>query len=280
VDKVAGDYFQPIEIKMFKFIKKIAVNFSKDRCFDRASALAYTNLLTIVPLLTLVLVIVTVFPFMNGIETQIENFIFNDLVPGSSNIHSYIKGFAGNAMKLSWISLAFLFVTVIMLLISIESTFNDILKTKAKHINYFKSLPRYAIFAIVMPALLGTSFVLSSYLYSLFHLSGEIYHFNLAQNLIHFIPTLLIFIMMLFLYKFIPAEKLSFRLVASGAVFTTIIFEASKKLFMLYIYFFSGYKALYGAFAAIPLFLLWLYISWVIILLGFEIISYFHNHRR
>ena len=258
--------------------KNVAINFNNDRCFERATALAYSSLLTIVPMFTLLLLIVATLPIMQPLENLIEDFLFNNLLPSSNQIiHTYTKAFALQATKLSWISVIFLIITAILLLHSIESAFNDIWKATPKKVNYWRTLLRYFIFAIFTPSILGALLLFNTYIYTLFHIHDGLKYHDPLRNIMQLFSGFLVYVLMFSFYKFLPRAKIPISAAALGALFTTVIFLTGKIVFKLYLHFFSGYKALYGAFAALPIFLLWLYITWLIILLGFEIIRHIYD---
>ena len=252
----------------------------EDRCFYRAAALAYNGLLTLVPFLSIVLLIVATVPIMSPLESKAENFLFSNLFPDSSQLlHSEIKTLALQARKLSWISIAFLFVTVFILLKNIEDAFNHIWKITPKTVNLLNYLFRYTIYLVVMPCLLGAILLANSYLQSVLNAHGAIIAPTPLTNITQLIPGILIFIMLLGLYKFVPRAKIPFFAAGLGALFSTVIFLTTKFLFMLYINSFSDYKILYGTFAVLPIFLIWLYIIWVIILIGFELIRHIYTRQ-
>lgn len=261
-------------------IKTVVIAFNQDRCFDRAGSLAYSSLLTIVPLLTILLLLVTTLPSFNPIEEMIEDFFFNTLVASSNQtVHTYIKAFALQATRLSWISIAFLFVTAILLLHSIESAFNDIWKSQLPRGHVLKKIFRYIIFALFTPALLGAALLFNTHIYALLHIHDGTHYHDPIRNVLQLFPGIMIFILMFSLYKFLPRAPIPTFAAVLGALFTTVVFITTKVLFRIYIHLFSGYKLLYGAFAALPIFLIWLYIAWLIILLGFEIICHVYARQ-
>jgi membrane protein len=228
--------------------------------------------------LTLLLLVVATLPIMQPLEDQIENFLFNNLLPSSNQvIHDYIKTFAGHATNLSWISMIFLLVTALLLLHSIESTFNDIWKSTPQKINYLNKLIRYLLFAGVTPVVLGTLLLFNTHVYDLLHIKDGVTYHNPIKNIMQLSSGFVVYLLMFSFYKFLPRANIPISAAALGALFTTVIFLSSKILFKLYLHFFSGYNALYGAFAALPIFLVWLYITWVIILLGFEMIRHIYD---
>ncbi|MSP53429.1 MAG: YihY family inner membrane protein [Gammaproteobacteria bacterium] len=264
--------------KLWGSVKEVVIAFNNDRCFERAAALAYASLLTIVPLFTLLLLIVTMLPIMQSLGNLIEDFLFNNLLPSSNQvIHAYTKTFALQATKLSWISVIFLVITAILLLHSIETAFNDIWKTTIKKNNYWHSLLRYSIFSIFTPLVLGGLLIFNAYIFTLFHIRQDVTYHDPLRNIMQLFSGFLIYILIFSFYKFLPRAKIPISAAALGALFTTVVFLTGKILFKLYLDFFSGYKALYGAFAALPIFLLWLYITWLIVLLGFEIMRHIYD---
>jgi membrane protein len=258
-------------------IKRIVVSFVSGSGLTSAGSLAYSTLLTLVPFVTLVFVISTQFPMMSDLNVKFEHFLFKHFVASSSKvIYNYTHMFAMKATNLSWIGVITLLITVFLLLLSIESSFNRLWHTNAKPASYVNKFFRHLAFLILIPTLVGGSLLATSYLVSLSLVRDAVEHVDTLQIFLRFVPHALIFLMIFSLYKFIPTARVSTVPALIGALITTIILKGSKVLFNLYITFFPSYDIIYGAFAAIPLFLLWLYIVWVVVLFGFQVISHLH----
>ena len=260
--------------KLYLFLQTLAKNFIKDDCFYRASSLAFTSLLAVVPLMAIALVVFSHFAAVKVIGERIEDFIFSNLVASSGDVlQTYIAGFSQQVVRLSWIGIIALILVIVLLLLSIENAFNRIWKLPKRPGRFalVRALLRQWLTLILVPLLLAISLLFNSYLSSLSLVHRAVTYINSPALSLYIMPPLFIFLAFAAMYKFIPATKVYWSNAIVGALVGTILFQISKKLFVLYFYLFPTYKVLYGAFAAIPLFLLWIYIVWLIVLLGAEI---------
>jgi membrane protein len=258
----------------YQFIKTVVYNFIKDDCLNRASSLAFTSLLGLVPLIGVGMYLLSFFPQVQSIGLRVQSFIFKNLVASSGEtVEKYITTFSQQVLHMSWIGIFALIVVIVMLMFSIESTLNKIWKidTFSGKYSILKSIGRHWLMLFFIPTLLGSSLVVSSYLATLTMFKKTMGIIDLPGLLWKLLPIILVFLAFTAIYKFLPTAKVKLRDAAIGGVVATILFQLSKLLFRLYIYFFPTYKFLYGAFAAIPLFLLWDYIVWLILLFAAEI---------
>mgnify|MGYP000072481575 CR=1 FL=1 len=260
--------------KLLLFCRAVGRNFIKDGCFYRASSLAYTSLLAVVPLMAIGLMVTSYFPFGKLLGKRIEDFVFHNLIASSGKIlQAYITGFSQQVLRIPWFGIVALMVIIVILLFSMENTLNCIWKLPLRRRRFalLRSLARQWFTLILIPLLLVFSLALSSYFSSLMFVSHVVQYVNAPSFSLYILPTLFVFFAFTAMYKFIPATKVRLRDAYVGALVGTILFHVSKKLFVLYISFFPTYMMLYGAFAVIPLFLIWIYLVWLIILLGAEI---------
>lgn len=237
----------------------------------RCSALTFTSLLAIVPLTVVVFSVLSVFPFFNEAATDLQDFLFKNLLPSSSaEIQHYITTFEQSAHKLPVFGFLFLFITAIMMMITIENTLNDIWKVRyRRHLS--GSILLYWAVLTLGPIFLSLSLVISSYLRSMEWLN----HFEITgmQNLVFLLPFLCAFLAFAFLYLVVPHCVVKVRHALAGAFVGAVLFEAAKFLFGFYITHFPTYSLLYGALSTIPIFLLWIYISWIVFLVGAQVVN-------
>jgi membrane protein len=163
-----------------------------------------------------------------------------------------------------------LFVTALMMLITIEKAFNEIWKVKQPRQSVVGFLRYWAVLSLG-PFLLGAAFAVSSYLTSLKVLSD-------AENLVgavfpglQVVPILFTALAFSLLYIAVPNCRVPVKAGFQAGIFAAILLEVAKNMFTFFVSNFSSYQLIYGAFAAFPLFLLWVYLSWMIILLGVEV---------
>lgn len=256
----------------FKFLIYLGKNFLADNCTQKSASLTYTTLLAIVPMLTLVVVILSSVPQLADAKESIQQMIYSNLLPSSSfQLSQYIHEFASKSSNLTIIGLIALFITTVMTLFTIESTFNEIWKVEKKTTTVVSLLRYYAIITLA-PLLLGTAFIVSSTVQSLSFLNQRIAGY--AINWAVWVQIGSIAIMTLgfvLMYWFIPRCQVKFKYALIAGIITGIIFELLKQTFGFVVQNFTSYEKVYGAFAVLPIFLLWVYLSWNVILLGVQI---------
>jgi membrane protein len=251
-----------------KLIRHSFRRFNDTHCSYRAAALSFTSLLSLMPLMTLGFSILSKFHHFKKISVQIEDFIFSNFLTSSGkNIQGYFINFVTHASQLSLISLLFLIITATMMMFTLEQTLNSIWQTdKRRHWTLTALLYRTAL--LFIPILIGFTLFLSSHLIVPLIKAGVI-----AKPFLVLLPFFLIIFTFTFLYTLVPHCAVPFRYGLIGALIATLLFEAAKYIFGLYLYYFPTYKIIYGTLSAFPLFLIWIYICWVITLIG-AIISY------
>lgn len=251
----------------WRFIRLVATNFLKDDCPYRASALAFTSLLAIVPLMTVGLFIITIFPVFNDYSAPIQNFIFENFVPNTGKIvQNYLQQFVSQVSRLSMPGTLFLFVTAILLMVTIEHSMNTIWRVKNSRHGVAAFLLYWAILSLG-PVLLGLSLAFSSYLSTLVFFQKKLISFQFFALL----PAVLSCLGFTFLYIVVPNKTVKFRYGVAGALVATLLFESAKHAFAYYLSHYNSYELLYGAFATIPIFFVWVYWVWMITLLGAEV---------
>lgn len=252
----------------FKILKTAVKRFFVESYADRASALAFTTLLSIVPLLSVFIFLVSIFPVFKKLITLTQNYVFTNFIPTSSDvIRYYLEGFVDRASHLPILGLLSLFIVAGLLIITIENTLNEIWGVSKHH----KRLLFWVFFwlmVILAPVLMGMSIFLSSYIFSLIWSHEGRDFFNIKFLMLSVFPFILNTIIFTLIYTVIPNCKVKWRDGLIGGMIAAFLFEIAKKGFALYIYFFPSYEFIYGVLATIPIFLVWLYISWVIILFG------------
>lgn len=264
-------------IKPFKDFVRInwfaLVRFYNEDYTYRASAFAFTTLLALVPLLIVVFYIVALFPSAQTIISLGEKYIVDNFIPSAAQaIKPYFNSFIIQSLKLPAFSLAFLFLTTILLVHSIEEALNAILKApRRKRGLKVLALTLHWIGFLLIPFILGWSIFLSSYLFLISWIVEGLAKY--LHFLLRFIPVVLNTFIITILYVGVPNAKISWRDGLLAGFIVALLFELSRIGFALYIKAFPTYSLIYGAFAIIPIFLIWLYIFWCIILYGALIID-------
>lgn len=241
--------------------------FYQDDCFNRAAGLAYTTLLSLVPLLTVSFSVLSAFPIYRDMTQKIQNLIFSYIITDSAQIvQQHFLNFIAQTIKLSAIGIIGLLITAILLVFSMEQAFNKIWHVERNRHGITAFLLYWAVITLI-PIVVASLFNICLYLTGMTGNDNILLH--IIENLITTIlPYLTTFIAFALLYLALPNCKVPINSAVVAAIITTILLELARHFFTLYINNFTGYALIYGAFAAIPIFLVWLYISWVVILFG------------
>ncbi|MFW1800663.1 YihY family inner membrane protein [Acinetobacter nematophilus] len=267
----------------FQFILFVIRRFEADRCRDQAGSLTYTTLFAVVPMLTVFLVIISSIKALEPARQQLQQMIYSNFLPKTSiAFDKAFNVFTENSSNLTVIGVLFLFITTVLMLTSIESVFNRIWRVRETR-NGIIGFMRYWTIISLGPILLGSAFVISSTLASMNVLSNNFAGYEVDGTalfaVISFALTTLGFFI---LYWTIPNRSVPIKAAAIAGVFGAVAFELLKNLFGFVMTNFTSYTLVYGAFAAVPIFLLWIFLSWNIVLLGVEIsyaLTAFHTGK-
>ncbi len=248
-------------------VRLIGRRFVEDRCIQVASSLTFTTLLGIVPIITVALTMVSAFPVFESLIRHLQRFLLTNIVPESvSSITKYAAQFSENATQLTAVGIAFVAVTALMLMITIDTAFNDIWRTSRPRSLLHRILVYWMVLT-VGPLFVGASLSVTSYLITL--------SLGLIDNppgvgllLLRFASLILTSVALALLYWTVPNRPVMKRDALIGGLAAGICLEAMKHGFGFYIGHFTAYDLVYGAFAAVPVLLLWIYLSWVIIISG------------
>jgi len=245
-----------------------------NRCIDdqitvNAGYLAYVTLLSLIPLIAVGVAIFSAFPGFESTRMEIESFLFTNFVPTSSDvIKEHITSFAGNANQMTAVGIGFLAAIALLLIRNVDATLNRIWRIKKKR----PMIISFAVYWMVLslgPVLLGASIGVTSYIVSLVSFADQGIP-GFSGFLLKLVPYGFSMIGFLMLYTLVPNTPVSIRAAVPGALFAAILFELTKKGFALYISNFPSYEVIYGAVATIPILFVWVYLSWVVVLLGAE----------
>lgn len=261
-----------------RFIRFVLKHFIQDDCTYIASALAFTSLLSVVPLMSVGLAIFSTFPAFEGFAEPLQNFIFDNFVPTTGKIlQSYLQLFTSQVSKLSVWGFLFLIVTALLMLFTIEQAMNKIWRVNNGRYGVPAFLLYWSILSLA-PLLIGLSIAVSSYLFS----TQLLFDSNALSRIIHYSPFFLSLMGFVFLYTIVPNCRVKIRHALGGGFVAALLFETAKQGFAYYLARFDTYELVYGAFAIIPIFFIWVYWVWIITLLGAEISYAFsvHHQRR
>ncbi len=255
-----------------------------DNCTRTAAALSYTTLLSLVPLLAVVFSILAFFPLFASLVDDIQGYIFNNFVPSSNQqLQVHFQQFIETAASSGVIGLLFLMLTALMLMNAINVALNDIWQAKPKR-NIFSALLIYGVVLLVGSILFAASILLTSYVVSLPLIAdgGEAVT-GVKNILLVMAPIGVTGIALLLFYVVVPNCEVPWGAGVVAAIVAALLFELAKKGFAWYLLAFPTYTVIYGALAVIPVFLVWIYVSWLVVLLGAEIArcltTFEHNQR-
>jgi membrane protein len=242
--------------------------FLEDRCLQAAGALAFTSLFALVPLFTTVLAILTAFPVYSDWRQSVTEFVFRNFVPAAGDVvQNYFTGFAENASKATAIGILVLLFSSVSLMLSIEDAFNRIWRVTSDR----PALARFVMYWTVLtggPLLLVAMLALSSYVFALPLLAADAE--SLKAQLLRAAPFMIQFVLLVAAYELVPHRRVRLRHALVGALLASVLIEVAKRSFALYIAR-SSYEQVYGTLAIVPVFIFWIYLSWVLVLLGASI---------
>ncbi|MFN3906700.1 YihY family inner membrane protein [Acinetobacter junii] len=273
-----------LEKTWFQFIVFVLRRFEADRCREQAGSLTYTTLFAVVPMLTVFLVIISSIKALEPARQQLQQLIYSNFLPKSTiAFDKALNAFTEKSSNLTVIGVLFLFVTTVLMLTSIETVFNRIWRVKETRTGLVGFM-RYWTIISLGPIVLGSAFVLSSTVASMNVLSNNFAGYQLDGALILWLISFILTIVGFFiLYWTIPNRTVPIFSAVIAAFFSATVFEILKRLFGWIMSNFTSYEIVYGAFAAVPIFLLWIYLSWNIILLGVEVsyaLTAFHSGKE
>ena len=246
------------------FARFVWRRFLDDKCFEAAGAMSFTTLFGLVPLTTAALGIISAFPVFADWSDRLTAFIFANFVPESGRVvRGYLTDFAANAAKLTSAGVIALLVSALVLMSSIENQFNMIWRVPPRR----RRLARFVVYWTILtagPLLLAASIGAGSD--ALEH-SGARDPYGIAFVLGRLVPFIVTWLAVTLAFLVVPNAVVRPRNAALGALVASALFELAKHLLASYLKR-ANYDEVYGALAVIPVFLIWIYVSWVVVLLG------------
>ena len=242
--------------------------FYEERGLQTAGSLTYTTLLSIVPLITVALAVASAFPVFDDAINALQLFLLENVLPDAAGIDTVIEQistFSSNAGRLTAIGLGFFFVTAVMLMTTIDTAMNRIFRVQRARPLLQQVLMYWAVITLG-PLLIGGSLSMTSFAVGASF--GWLRLSIVADALLAVLPFVFTCIALTLLYAVVPNRHVRIRDALIGGVLAGVAFEFAKRGFAIYIARFPTYSLIYGAFATIPIFLVWLYMQWVVVLAG------------
>lgn len=256
-------------INIWDFIKVLYIRITRDGVLKEAASLTYITLLGFVPFITFVLMIAPDLPFLN-VKEKIREVLAANMVPGSASaIMGYLDDFVKNRTAFNIMSFVILIVSSYSLFRNIRNAFDRILNVRMVNSQDLISQ---------MIKFLGTlifGFIIMVVLFSASSLPviSLIFNLPILKQISYFLPFVVQFVGISLLYSLIPTIRVGRKAVIRGAFWTSVVWALVKNLFDIYIYNLTSIQAVYGVMSALPIFLMWVYFNWVIIMGGIVLVS-------
>ena len=248
--------------------------FREDHLGLTASSLTFTTILALVPFFTVALAVFTAFPIFGKLQDALQGWLVNSLVPDSISrqVLGYLTQFAAKASSLGVAGFSILLATALALILTIDRTLNDIWRVQRLRPLGQRVLIYWAAITLG-PLLMGASLALTSYVMSA---SGGLVKRlpDGVQLLFDSIQFVVLAGGMASLYHYVPNTPVKWRHAWTGGLFVAVCIELAKKVLALYLGKVPTYSVVYGAFATLPILLVWIYVAWVIVLLGAVVTAY------
>lgn len=273
MDALLDAYKRFIRFPPVAFLVYVGKSFFHHENGRSAFYLAFTSLFAVVPVMTVVYSILALIPELKGMESKMQNFMFEHFVPATgSQLQEHLHGFAQQASNLTSIGVVMLFVTSVLMLRKIENSFNTIwhVTEARKGVNGF--LLYWALLSLG-PVMMGGAFAMSSYVASLKIIYDMVPLQGTQKFVLSLLPILMSGLAFSLAYIAIPNTRVPIRHGLLGGLVAAILFDLARRGMTLFVSMFPTYHLVYGAFAAVPIFLIWVLVSWNIMLLGAEIVQ-------
>lgn len=244
--------------------------FSRDSCASVASALSYTSLLALVPMMAIGLAFFAAFPGFAGIRDEMIRVVLENTAPSIAiMVEGHLRDFIRNAGETTGVGIVGLAVTAILLINTIQSAFDRIWGGGRGFL--LRRFPIYWLLITAGPVLFAVAFAGSAYAFTMARSTGFYGVSDVLRILSYVMPFLLEAVGFWLFYWLIPTKPVRWMDAAIGAVVAAFLFEILKRGFAIYLGFLGSYQTLYGALATLPIFLIWMYLAWLTVLFGAEV---------
>lgn len=251
-----------------RFLVTLVVRFFDDLIPTRAASLAFTTLLSIVPLMIFIFYILSFFPQLQQAGKIIEQFILQHFIAGSATvIGQQLQNFIVNMDAMSWINVAALAMVALLLIFNMVDAVNGVWHVKMTRHSALSSF-FYFLMLLIAPIVFTALLLMSSYVTSLPLLSQVAHSIFIKRPVLFLFPSFIEWITFTLFQWLMPSCRVQFRYALVAGFITMILFDGAKWGFVQYFHYFPTYQLIYGALATIPIFFLWVFLTWVIIILG------------
>lgn len=265
------------QVSHWRFWQRVFIHFRNRQGTDAVAILAYTSLVGIVPMLAVMLGLFSVSSYFDSFEALVMDQVVRNLMPNSQPvIEEYLFKFSLAAASLKGPGLVVMLFTTLMLLWKVDQKLNGLWSHRLKR-KWWVNILQYLGVSLLGPLLLGLSLVISSSLLALPLFVETTPFIDKLTSGMKIVPLILAWLGFTALYKLVPVVKVPFKMALISGLFAMIELEFLKSGFAMYVEWFPTYAVVYGAFAAIPLFLLWLYSIWFIVIWNGAVVATLMN---
>jgi membrane protein len=262
-----------------RYLRRLTLEFQRDQCLIRAASLAFATLLALVPLSALLFSLFSALGTFSEVLENLQSFLFQQLVPTSQEeIMAYFQRFVENTRALGVVGLLFFLITAVFLLNTIQSTFDAVWGSRARK-NSLRRLATYVSVLIVGSFLFSIGLNLVGMFRSLLERQAVEEIGKTIAVLTGVLPSIFIFLALLLMIQLIPSGRVRFLSALIGAAVGAVLWEAARRIFFFWITYVIRLSIVYGSLAVIPIFLIWLYVAWTVVLFSLEV-AFVHQHRQ
>jgi membrane protein len=252
------------------YLRFVLRRWTEDRCPQIAGSLTFTTLLALVPTFAIAVSVLSRLPFFEDVLVQIKVFLLLNLVPDIAGkiITVYLEEFRENSLRLTTVGVVMLFITALALMLTVDRSINAIWRARRSR-PFWVSLLAYVMVLTMGPLLIGASVSVTTYLMMTLSLEITGVDSHTHSFLLQFVPISMSALAFFLLYRLVPHQRVPWPDALVGGIIAAVMFELAKECFAIYVRH-APLSVVYGAFAAVPFFLLWMYLSWLVVLLGAE----------
>jgi membrane protein len=241
--------------------------FLDDRLFEAAGALAFTTVFALVPLSMVVFGVLSAFPMFEAWSDRLSDYIFSNFVPGSARaIERYLREFSQNIGTLTVAGVIALVASLLITLVSVETTFNRIWRVKTARPKFSRFLVYWTV--LTLGALVAAASLAVSARFFALDVFKSVSGQWLQHVMLRFAPMMIELLAFATIYRVVPHRTIHWRHALAGGFLAVLMLELVKWAIGLYLGSFNAYQKIYGPLAFVPIFLLWVYLGWAAILLG------------
>lgn len=247
------------------FLRDFLGDLFDDKIGHYASSLSWSTLFSIIPLLVILLWVFTTLPVFDTVHQKIETLIFSNLLPtDSKEVMDYINTFMKNSNQLGYVGAFYVTFAAVMFFKNYDYIVNDIFSTPSRSI--WEAVKTYLLLLIIIPAMMGASFYLSSFIQGYLDKNS----ITSSIHLFYFLPYLIVWMVFYVLYQMSANTPITISSAMISSFISSLIWYLSKSAFLFYVLHNKTYASVYGSISTLLFFFLWIYISWAIFLHGLK----------